>query len=64
MTQDTNDQSARQGALSALDADTRRSIADALWQRELDPSGIPPEALEALTGPTHSPEAFGSRMRT
>lgn len=64
MTQATTHGAAPADPLAALDPETRRSIADALWQRELDPSGISPEALEALTGPTHSPEAFGSRMRT
>lgn len=50
--------------LAGLDPETRRSIADALWQRELDVSAIEPDVLAALTSQTHSPEAFGSRMRT
>jgi predicted secreted hydrolase len=51
-------------ALAGLDPETRRSVADALWQRELDVSAIEPSVLAALTSQAHSPEAFGSRMRT
>ncbi len=50
--------------LSALDPETRRSVADALWTRDLDPAQLEPEVLAALTSPEHSSEAFGTRMRT
>ncbi len=49
--------------LANLDPETRRSVADALWQRELDVSAIEPDVLVALTSEAHSPEAFGERMR-
>jgi len=50
--------------LDALGADTLRNVADALWQSELDPSGIPDEVRAALTSETNSPEAYGWRMQS
>ena len=50
--------------LEALPADTLRSVADALWQSELDLSAIPDEVRAALTSETNSPEAYGKRMQS
>jgi predicted secreted hydrolase len=49
--------------LSGLHDETRRSIADALWQRQLDVTAIDAATLAALTSDKHSPEGYGSRMR-
>ncbi len=51
------------GPLDGLDADTLRSVADALWQAQLDPSTIPADVLAALGSEANSPEAYGHRMR-
>lgn len=50
--------------LADLDDATRRSIADALWQPEFDPAGIPAAAARALAGPLNSRDAYGGRMRS
>jgi predicted secreted hydrolase len=50
--------------LADLDAPTRRSIADALWQTEFDAASIPAGARAALADPKNSREAYAKRMRT
>lgn len=50
--------------LANLDPETRRSVADALWTRQLDVGELEPAVVAALTSDAHSPEAFGSRMKT
>ena len=47
------------GPLDGLDADTLRSVADALWQSELDPSAIPADVIAALGSGVNSHEAYG-----
>lgn len=49
--------------LADLDPHTRRSIADALWQQDLDVSAIPADALTRLAGDLNSSAAYGKRMQ-
>ena len=53
----------RADPLAALDSHTRRSIADALWQTDLDVSALSPEVLAQLTGDLNSSAAYGTRMQ-
>ncbi len=49
--------------LEALGPDTLRSVADSLWQSELDLSSLPDGIRIALTSEKNSPEAYGERMQ-
>lgn len=60
---DSRDRASAMAAVAALDEGTRTSIAQALWQRELDPAQLPEEVLAGLGSPKHSLAAHGDRMR-
>jgi predicted secreted hydrolase len=59
-----NDPTRAKGLLEGLDSETLQSVADALWQRELDLSAIPAEVAEALGSEANSAEAYGRRMHS
>ena len=51
-----------QARLDALDADTRDSLARALWSTELRAEELTPELLSSVLDPKNSNDAFGLRM--
>jgi predicted secreted hydrolase len=52
-----------QAQLDGLDADTRDSLARALWSLELRADQLTPEQLRAILAPQNSNAAFGQRMQ-
>lgn len=50
--------------IDGLDAETRESLAMALWVDDLSPENVPTDILERLSDPKNSNRAFGERMQT
>lgn len=53
-----------QAALDALDADTKQSVARALWTTNLVAADMPADVLAAVTSVKNSDGAFGERFTT
>src|SRR6266540_3033713 len=49
--------------LAALDGDTRDSIAQVLWTRELQPADRTADLVQRLTSEKNSNDAFAERLR-